>query len=97
MIEPLLWTVMCACALAMCWSKMRSQKPLASIVFAGFGLVFASSGWHAFGALLQAMETYSAGLEPEPFRVSLLVSGPLAYVLGKPHAAALLGALPWTH
>ncbi len=99
MIEPLLWVIMCAAAVAMCWSKVRSGAPFSALVFAVFGLIFGVSAWNAFEFLLDAMEIYSAGGELPPFRVSLLVGGPLAFILGKPLIVPIIAPLweqiPW--
>lgn len=93
MIEPFLWMLMCVAAIAMCFSKVRTGALMSAWTFGTLGIVFAFSGWNAFEALKTAMDAYAANIEAPPFKVTLLVGGPLAYVLGKPSVMTLAGGL----
>lgn len=87
MIEPMLWALMCACAIAVCWVKIRAGSLVWSFAFLVLAILFAKSGWHAFGMMLAAMEATSAGQPVEPFRETLLIAAPLIGVLAWPFVA----------
>ncbi len=84
MIEPLLWSILCAAALALCWVKIRTGGMMMAIIAAGFGILYGQSGWSALMALGVAADAIAAGLEPPPFRVSVLIAAPLIITLAWP-------------
>jgi hypothetical protein len=93
MIEPLLWAVISAAAVAVCWAKIRSGSFFWAACFFVLALIFAKSGWDAFEALLAAMEATSAGVGVEPFRVTLIVAAPMVGVLAWPFVQDILRGL----
>jgi hypothetical protein len=92
MIEPLLWALMCACAIAVCWVKIRGGSVVWSFSFLVLAILFAKSGWHAFEAMLAAMEATSAGRDVAPFRETVLIGAPLIAVLAWPFVMDALRA-----
>lgn len=84
MIEPLLWTILCTIAIALCWVKIRTGGMFLAMVAVVFGYIYGQSGWTAFLALLDAMDAVSAGLEPKPFRVTILIAAPMIVTLAWP-------------